>query len=979
MGGKSELANQVVPTPTQEQLRIAQITQDSATFDGEKIAFQKMVRQVMEAARCNQNTAEIALFDSSNNVEDAILAIIEREDEQERWTESKNRKTKKNDSASAHVEEKENYVERRGQGFRGRGRGRSERPDRTDRQDRFENQNRQDRFESQPRQDGTDRPERAERSERFDRGDRGNRSGPGRGASGGTTRGGRGGRGGSTRPPRRDDRNRDEAADGGFSAPISMWDNNMQNNKEEDASNGDNEELNWSNTPLVFSRREPQTHHQQQPVQSYSSAPKQPEPAKPMSFAAAAAMRKKVEIIQPASQAPGPIEPPQRSYEKECQPSPSVSPQKPYQQSSIFGNSGSSYGKDLSLDGPLHSSDTLNISRGSANDSASHQIGGLTFTNRSHAQQQQSQAYQTENLTNQLKNDLGISISAPSSGANTTSTVANLLSSFQSSSVDAKPQQQQSRFAPTPQASFNNTVEFVTGGDVGGAVTDYQFGFYADSSPTSRENDVDNYKQVANSFLSSANTQTEISPKRLEIDHALSKLNHIDVSPAKSTAPSSTTQPGSYAQASHQTNGHPQQQAQTQQLQQQQQQDPLNKLRQGSGLSYANTSTLSYPPGTTTNKTQAQPHHILTISHPDSTQRQSQTQQQQQQPSQPNTTSTQSQSYQSSQSVAQQQQQQQQQHAQQQAQQQQHHHQQVQQSPAQHQQNQAQQLNQQPLYPQAQNFAAYSNPYMNSYMNMNLYSPVTAGMRTDDAGMAAAFLSYPFMNQMDIASLTAMLPPAMASATASTAQAPPPTMQSHLQHQQHNQQQHRSDQHYDMPKTYSNQNLGAVTMANTANLAQNQQRTTMDNSNSSAVPPPPGFTGPPSNIPAATALFQPNLSSLFQMPGSYAPNLSFPLMFPGSTPQHKLPATMFPQQTLDDSMNINDMRMNTAQKIYGQGQQQDKYGVPNGGSKDRGLNMGGAQPTPPPQLSGNYAPAYGGAGGMQNMGLHKKNPYHWNA
>jgi hypothetical protein len=95
--------------------------------------------------------------------------------------------------------------------------------------------------------------------------------------------------------------------------------------------------------------------------------------------------------------------------------------------------------------------------------------------------------------------------------------VANLLSSFQSSSVDAKPQQQQSRFASTPQASFNNTVEFVTGGDVGGAVTDYQFGFYADSSPTSRENDVDNYKQVANSFLSSANTQTEISPKRLEV------------------------------------------------------------------------------------------------------------------------------------------------------------------------------------------------------------------------------------------------------------------------------------------------------------------------------------------------------------------------------------------------------------------------------------------------------------------------------
>lgn len=120
------------------------------------------------------------------------------------------------------------------------------------------------------------------------------------------------------------------------------------------------------------------------------------------------------------------------------------------------------------------------------------------------------------------------------------------------------------------------------------------------------------------------------------------------------------------------------------------------------------------------------------------------------------------------------------------------------------------------------------------------------------------------MNQMDIASLTAMLPPAMASATASTAQAPPPTMQSHLQHQQHNQQQHRSDQHFDMPKTYSGQNLNQVTMANTTNLAQTQQQRAIDSSNS-AVPPPPGFTGPPSNIPAATALFQPNLSSLFQV------------------------------------------------------------------------------------------------------------------
>ena len=110
MGGKSELvttSSNHVPAPTQEQLRIAHITQDNTMNDGEKAALLKMTRQVMEATKCSQFTAEIALYDSGNNVEEAVLAIIERNDEQDTWTNSKNRKTKKAEKAQ---EEKENFV-----------------------------------------------------------------------------------------------------------------------------------------------------------------------------------------------------------------------------------------------------------------------------------------------------------------------------------------------------------------------------------------------------------------------------------------------------------------------------------------------------------------------------------------------------------------------------------------------------------------------------------------------------------------------------------------------------------------------------------------------------------------------------------------------------------------------------------------------------------------------------------------------------
>lgn len=96
------------PHPTQEQLRIARLTQETThSNDTDDARFLKLLKKVlspltklsslvfkvMETTRCSQTVAEIALYDTDNNVEAAVDAILEKSLSDD-WQKQKSRKTK---------------------------------------------------------------------------------------------------------------------------------------------------------------------------------------------------------------------------------------------------------------------------------------------------------------------------------------------------------------------------------------------------------------------------------------------------------------------------------------------------------------------------------------------------------------------------------------------------------------------------------------------------------------------------------------------------------------------------------------------------------------------------------------------------------------------------------------------------------------------------------------------------------------------
>ncbi|VDM40904.1 unnamed protein product [Toxocara canis] len=252
------------------------------------------------------------------------------------------------------------------------------------------------------------------------------------------------------------------------------------------------------------------------------------------------------------------------------------------------------------------------------------------------------------------------------------------------------------------------------------------------------------------------------------------------------------------------------------------------------------------------------------------------------------------------------------------------------------------------------------------------------GTRQDESKYAAALVRYPFgVGQIDLSSLSTMIPPA-ALASQQQASHPHPSVKA--------QRQKRSDQHgnYVDLKAYA----AAAEVANTTAgdgsdsallLIQQQQGAT--SVSGSIVAPPPGFSGPPTNMPtAAFTLLQHNhISSLFRMPPTYHPQLNqlpFSFMLPNVTgnAQHKPNRRMLAQQAVNHS--LSDQRQ---QKVYAGHQQMDKYGCSSGGKDCLG---GVAHVTPPPQMYQLQAPQ----GYLsQQMPLHAlakscgKGPEHWRA
>jgi len=179
------------------------------------------------------------------------------------------------------------------------------------------------------------------------------------------------------------------------------------------------------------------------------------------------------------------------------------------------------------------------------------------------------------------------------------------------------------------------------------------------------------------------------------------------------------------------------------------------------------------------------------------------------------------------------------------------------------------------------------------------------------------------------------------------------------------QQLQRPDNVYDH-KNYHSSSAAAGSGAST-NVPQQRPDNTSTILPNAAVPPPPGFSGPPSNMGHYMQPTQQNLASLFAMPQhpQYQPQIPFSFMMPnvpGNPQQHN------PYYQDDGS----DPRM-TGQRIYGQQGQMEKYG-----SSSQKERMGsGTQPAAPSQMGygqyyGNYTPQMHGS---------KKNYNHhnWNA
>uniref|UniRef100_A0A0M3JTW3 Protein lingerer n=1 Tax=Anisakis simplex TaxID=6269 RepID=A0A0M3JTW3_ANISI len=905
MGGRGEISDQKIRA-TQDQLRLARITQDVSSVDDDRANVQKLIKKVIETTRCTVSQAEIALYDTDNNVEEAVNAILEETYSDESvWKEQKSRRAKRAE-AEERAEEfssayrNRNHLTRNANNFSGSGRGRG--------------------------------------SERGRGGFRGGVRGGGRGAYNG--------RGGYQQPGARSNAIETSNANvwDNSNAQLSKvdlnkeWTNAASNNSVDDIP----EDTDWKTAgTLVFSRRDDATppvaattptanlnaagsgSRGSVGVSMGSGACSASSAAGPISFAAVLASKGKdnsaaASIANSNATAntnavitnSGNQSNLNSLYQRFVLLHLFVTVNKETVSVSTSGQQG---GVVLvqSQDGDgergvvdEECASTTSNQQSQINNGASNKAGINTSVDATMQRTVNMNSASSADWTAQLKNDLGIGSTvavAASKPIPTSKPQAAQSQAAQSQSNSHSKQLTMQQHATTTHP-LSHTVEFVSGGDSNGpsALPEYQFGFHVETTTTSnaaasvatdepRSNE-DVVFNTTNSKQRSINRATSNRESELQNETSTQMLSNGavgDFSPSISsqqqqqskvhyflcTFQNVVTSNGGVGIVSATPVSHPSAGAAATAVPMQ----PRQSVP--SGLSYTDTSSMSYPSSETRNAIASKPSLSL------------------------------------------------------------------------HQQQQA----------QHQLYTATQIPY-NSYPYLNMYSPV-AGVRQDETQYAAAALvQYPFgVGQIDMSSLSTILPPAaaaLASQQQAAASQPPPPVQA--QHQQ------RPDQHasyVDLKQAYAAAAAVANSTAAVASVAaagggstllggnqpppqpqapqaaqQQSQRDTTSavcTAPSAAVAPPPGFSGPPSNMPtAAFTLPQPNhLSSLFQ--------------------------------------------------VYGGHQQMDKYGASNAGKDRLG---GGAQATPPPQMYQPPAPAPQGYLSQQ-MPLHahaaKKTyangPQHWSA
>eukprot|EP00080_Pristionchus_pacificus_P005592 PDM65612.1 pqn-59 [Pristionchus pacificus] len=98
--GEKQKGRGTIAVPSTDQLRMAKLSIDSS----DDASLQKLIKKT---TRCSSSQAEVALLDNENDVQRAILYILDRNGEVDCWTEQKSRKAKKEEA------EKEAEVTRR--------------------------------------------------------------------------------------------------------------------------------------------------------------------------------------------------------------------------------------------------------------------------------------------------------------------------------------------------------------------------------------------------------------------------------------------------------------------------------------------------------------------------------------------------------------------------------------------------------------------------------------------------------------------------------------------------------------------------------------------------------------------------------------------------------------------------------------------------------------------------------------------------
>ncbi|CAJ0577585.1 unnamed protein product, partial [Mesorhabditis spiculigera] len=212
--------------PTGDQIRLAKVTAEPLDEDQEQM--KRLIKKVTETTLCTKAQAEIALFDNDNNVDLAVLQILDNPDLD--WTEQKNKKDKKK-------EEPPKYAPRGSQ------------------------------TSSRGRKEWVERPA-------ANRGDRGPRPIQGTTTNGGTTQ---------SRGPSRGAAQNGRGRGGRQQTNGRPEYSKASNNQEQD------ENFDWQNGPLVFKRTDESASAETQPAATTPVVNGATNAAGPISFAAAAA------------------------------------------------------------------------------------------------------------------------------------------------------------------------------------------------------------------------------------------------------------------------------------------------------------------------------------------------------------------------------------------------------------------------------------------------------------------------------------------------------------------------------------------------------------------------------------------------------------------------------------------------------------------------------------------------------------------